>query len=319
MHLWASRRGCVNGGTRWICWVRLGLGKWFARCAKRGHRPGVGRGRDRLKSRYVPEVESNSTIAITTERLAFPARAQINPDNPQAQLAAEAKDQTPKLSDEDLARLYLVRKQFREAQDIFHKLTLENPKNAIYWNELGISFHNHSYLDSALKCYQKSAKVNPQYADAHNNMGTIYYERQKYAKAIRSYNKAIKLREDFATFYLNLGYAYFGEKKYEESIAAFRKALQLDPDTFEPTRSRSGTIVQDRSIGSDRARFYFLLAKSFAESGNLERCVIYLKKARDEGFQDIDSVKSDPSFAAVLRNPEVQELFIQKPAEAVAP
>jgi tetratricopeptide (TPR) repeat protein len=251
----------------------------------------------------------------------FPACAQTNPDNPQAQpaAAAMAKDQGQKLSDEDLARLYLVRKQYREAQDIFHRLTVENPKNALYWNELGISLHNQSYLESALKCYQKSVKVDPQYADAHNNVGTIYYERNKFAKAIRSYKKAINLRQDFAGFYLNLGYAYFGEKNYEESIAAFRKALQLDPDTFEAAKSRSGTIVQDRSIGSDRARFYFLLAKSFAETGNLERCVIYLKKAREEGYQDFNSLKSDPSFVAVLKDPAVQELFIRKPAEAVAP
>jgi tetratricopeptide (TPR) repeat protein len=251
----------------------------------------------------------------------FPACAQVNPDNPQAQPSAAevAQDQAQKLSDEDLARLYLVRKQYREAQDIFHKLTVENPKNALYWNELGISLHNQTYLESALKCYQKSAKVDPQYADALNNMGTIYYERKKYAKAIRSYKKAINLRQDFAGFYLNLGYAYFGEKNYEESIAAFRTALQLDPDTFEAARSRSGTVVQDRSVGSERARFYFLLAKSFAEAGNFERCVIYLKKAREEGYQDIKSVKSDPSFAAVVNDPAVQELFLEKPAEAVAP
>ena len=247
----------------------------------------------------------------------FPARAQINPDNSQFQAAAATTAQSPaqKLSDEDLARLYLVRKQYREAQDIFRKLTLENPKNALYWNELGISFHNQSLLDPALKCYQRSAKVDAKYADAHNNMGTIYYERQKYAKAIRSYKKAISLRDDFAAFYVNLGYAYFGEKKYEESISAFRKALQIDPDMFDTGRSRSGTVVQDRSVGTDRARFYFLLAKSFAESGNLERCIIYLRKAKDEGYQDFNTVKTDPSFAAVLKDPTVQELLIQKPAE----
>ena len=251
----------------------------------------------------------------------FPACAQTNPDNPQGQTAAAvvAKDQAPKLSDEDLARLYLVRKQYREAQDIFHKLTVENPRSALYWNELGISLHSQSNLDSALKCYQKSAKLDPHYADPQNNAGTIYYERRKYAKAIRSYKKAIGLRQDFAVFYLNLGFAYFGEKNYEESIASFRKALQLDPDTFDAAKSRAGTVIQDRSIATDRARFYFLLAKSFAEAGNVERCFIYLKKARDEGYKDFNSVKTDPSFAAVLKDPAVQELFLQKSAEAVAP
>jgi len=254
--------------------------------------------------------------------LLLPARASSTVDNPSQQQTTastpEPATQKEQLSDEDMARLYLIRKQYREAQDLFHKLTVEQPKNAVYWNELGISFHNQMDLNSALKCYRKSAKLDSHYADAQNNEGTIYYERQKYAKAIRAYKKAIGLRADYAGFYMNLGYAYFGRKDYEDSITAFRKAVQLDPDTFDPAKSRSGTIVQDRSVSTDRARFYFLLAKSFAESGNVERCVIYLKKARDEGYKDFNAVKSDPSFAKVIKDPAVQDVLTpDKTADSV--
>ncbi|MGB7844965.1 MAG: tetratricopeptide repeat protein [Candidatus Acidiferrum sp.] len=269
-------------------------------------------------TRHCLAIPAGSFLLVS---ILLPVCAQTNPASSpgQAPAAVGAKSQNPQLSDEDLARLYLVRKQYREAQDVFHRLTVENPKNAVYWNELGISLHNQAQLDSALKCYQKSAKLDPHYADVQNNIGTIYYEHKKFAKAIRSYKKAISLREDYAAFYLNLGYAYFGLKNYEESIAAFRKALQIDPDTFETAKSRTGTVIQDRSIGSDRARFYFLLAKSFAESGNVERCVIYLKKARDEGYKDLNSIKSDPSFASVLKDPAVQEVLLAKPPEAAQP
>jgi tetratricopeptide (TPR) repeat protein len=261
-------------------------------------------------------IPAGSFLLIT---LLAPASAQTNVDNPQGQVqsAVEAADQKPKLSDEDVARLYLIRKQFREAQDLFHKLTVEQPKNAVYWNELGISFHNQSELELALKCYQKSAKLDSHYADAQNNVGTIYYERKKYAKAVRSYKKAIALRDDYASFYLNMGYAYFGEKKYDDSIAAFRKAVQIDPNTFDSARSRSGTIVQDRTVDSERAQFYFLLAKSFAEAGNVDRCLIYLKKARDEGYKNLNAVKSDPSFAQVLKDPAIQD-FLEEKAPDVA-
>lgn len=243
--------------------------------------------------------------------LLLPICAQTIPDNPQEQLPPGSAATSPavKVSDEDMARLYLVRKQYHEAQEIFHKLTIEQPHNPVYWNELGISFHNQSELSSALKCYQRASKLDAKYADPLNNAGTIYYEQQKYSKAIRNYKKAIAVRSDFAAFYLNLGYAYFGQKNYTESITAFRKALQIEPDVFEASRSRAGTVVQDRSITADRARFYFLLAKSFAESGNVERCVIYLKKARDEGFQDMKSVRTDPSFAKVIKDPTVQEVL----------
>ena len=152
-----------------------------------------------------------------------------------------------------------------------------------------------------------------------NNVGTVYYARKKYAKAVRAYKRAISLKDDSAPFYLNLGMAYFADKQYEESIGAFRKALQYDPDAFDNAKARSGTIVQDRSITSDRAQFYFLLAKSFAQSGNAERCALYLKKARDEGFKDLKSVNSDPSFALVVKDPAVQEVLEAKPPDTAQP
>jgi tetratricopeptide (TPR) repeat protein len=242
--------------------------------------------------------------------------AQEYPTPPVTTASSTAPSPRPNdLSDEEQARLYLVRKQFREAQDLFHKLTVEHPKSALYWNELGIAFHNQIELSSALKCYEKSVKLDSHYADAINNMGTIWYERKKYPKAIRAYKRAIAIRSDFSPFYMNLGYAYFGKKEYDDSIVSFRKALELDPNAFDTGKSRSGTIIQDRSIRSDRGLFYFLLAKSFASAGNIERCVVYLRKARDDGYKEINSAKSDPAFAKILSDPAVQEALAPKPVE----
>jgi len=247
--------------------------------------------------------------------LALPSFPQTPPGNPPSQNPTTTAGAAQKVSDEELGRLYIVRKEYSEAQDVFRKLTIAHPNNAVYWNELGISLHNQMQLNAAMKCYEKSVKLDPKYPDPQNNIGTIYYERKKYSKAIRSYKRAIAVRNDFAPFYLNLGYAYFGQKKYEDSIDAFRKALELDPFAFDASKAHSGTVVQDRSIASDRAHFYFLLAKSFAESGDVERCALYLKKAKDEGYQDMNSVNSDVAFARVIKNPSIQEILAAKPPD----
>jgi hypothetical protein len=55
-----------------------------------------------------------------------------------------------------------------------------------------------------------------------------------------------------------------------------------------------------------------MLAKSFAEAGDVDRCLIYLRKARDEGYKEMNKVKYDPSFAAVLKNPDIQEVLAPK-------
>jgi tetratricopeptide (TPR) repeat protein len=222
------------------------------------------------------------------------------------------------LSGEEIGDLFMARKQYREASETYKRLADENPQNAVYLNKLGIAFHQQAALSLALKYYQRAVKVDPQYADAENNIGTIWYQRKKYGKAIRAYQKAIKMRDDLPVLYSNLGYAYFSDGKYVESIAAFRSALNLDPQFFERGGSRTGSILQDRSV-TDRGRFYFLLAKSFAQNGSEERCIFYLRKAKEEGYASIADIKKDPAFAAVLKKPEVVDLLAPKSEDATRP
>jgi len=221
----------------------------------------------------------------------------------------------PEITDEQMGDLYMVRKQFREAAEMFKKLSDQDPRNPVYLNKLGIALHQQTALGLALKYYERAVKVDPRYADAENNVGTIWYQRKKYEKAIKAYNKAIAMRSDMAVLYSNLGYAYFGDKKYEEAIAAFHHALVLDPQLFEHNGSRSGSILQDRSV-DDRGRFYYMLAKSYAQAGDLDRCIHYLRKAKDEGYKNITDIKKDPAFGAALKDPAVQELLLPKPVDS---
>jgi len=252
--------------------------------------------------------------------LLSPACAQTVPNTPPpSSSAASTATQAAPLSDEDMAKLYMVRKEYTAAEVLFRKLTRQQPKNAVFWNELGISLHNQAELGPARKCYEKSAKLDSHYADPVNNIGTVWYDEKKYPKAIRAFKRAISIRGDNATFYMSLGYAYFADKKYEDAIANFHNALAIDPYVFDHSTSRMGTVVQDRSIDADRGRFYFLLAKSFAQAGNLERCIIYLRKARDEGYKDMDSAKTDPAFAGVLKDPAIQEILFPAPPQTTQP
>jgi len=258
--------------------------------------------------------------------LAVPSQGQIPSDNreiafiprsPQSQTQTDSGPVIvvrPDLGDEQMCDLHMARKEYREAAEVYKKLSDQQPRNPVYLNKLGIAMHQQTALNAALKYYERAMKADPLYADAENNIGTIWYQRKKYGKAIKAYQKAIAMRNDMAVLYSNLGYAYFGEKKYEESISSFRQALALDPQLFDHSGSRSGSILQDRSVG-DRGRFYFLLAKSFAEAGNFERCLIYLRKAKDEGYATLNELKTDPAFAAFLKEPAILEILAPKPVD----
>jgi len=245
-----------------------------------------------------------------------PASNYVAPIQTPVQVSAQSAAQ--KLTPEELADILMARKEYREAAFSYKKLADQNPRNSVYWNKLGIALHQQAELSGALKSYQQAVKVNPRYADAQNNIGTIWYQRKKFGKAVRAYERAIKLRSDMAVLYSNLGYAYFGEKKYELSIASFRHALAIDPQLFEHASSRGGSVLQDRSV-SDRGRFYFLLAKSFAEAGNFDRSLIYLRKAKEEGYASMNELKTDPSFSAMLNLPETQEILAPRNPDSTLP
>ena len=270
-----------------------------------------------------------SSILLLT--LSIPCAGQSlveNPEKPVAPRVAQSQQQTPvdssvivvkpELTEEQLADLYMARKDYREAAQVYKRLTDQNPQNPVYLNKLGIALHQQAALGQALKYYERASKADPSYADAQNNIGTIWYQRKKYGKAIKAYHKAISIRGDVAVLHSNLAYAYFADKKYENAIVSFRQALALDPQLFEHNGSRTGSLLQDRSV-EDRGRFYFLLAKSFAEAGNLERCLIYLRKAKDEGYKELSAVRTDPSFAAVVKDPAIQEVLAPKPPDGTQP
>jgi len=248
-----------------------------------------------------------------------PRESFVPPMQTQSQVSnAQANSAERQISGEELGDLYMARKQYREATEQYRSLSEQNPRNAVYLNKLGIALHQQTALSAALKFYERAVKVNPKYADAENNIGTIWYQRKKYSKAVRAYQKAIKMRDDMPVLYSNLGYAYFSQGKYDESITAFRTALAKDPQFFERGSSRTGSILQDRSV-PDRGRFYFLLAKSFAEAGNLDRAIFYLRKSKEEGYAQLNEVKKDPAFAALLQDPAVIDLLAPKPVDSAQP
>jgi tetratricopeptide (TPR) repeat protein len=242
---------------------------------------------------------------------------QSGPPETQSQPAA-GQAGVSQVSPEELGDIYMARKDYKEAAAAYKTLTQKSPNNATYLNKLGMAYQQLEYLGAASKSYEHAIKADPKFVEAWNNLGTVYYARKKFGKAIHTYQKAIAIRPDMAVLYSNLGYAYFSDKKYDESIAAFRKVLEIDPEYFERAGSRSAPVLQNRSV-ENRGRFYFMLAKSFAQTNNVERCLHYLRKAREEGFKELGTIKTDPAFSAVISDPGIQEFLAPHPRDTAHP
>jgi len=209
----------------------------------------------------------------------------------------------PEITLQERADIYMARKMFREAIETYQKA----PVSPLMLNKIGIAYHQLSDLKSAQKYYSRAIKMDPMYSEAINNLGTIYYAKKSYRRAINEYKKVLRIKQDSASTWANLANAYFERKQYELATDAVQKALDLDPTVFE-NRSTGGTVVQERSI-SDRAKYHYYLAKSYAKSGRTAEALTYIRKSLEEGFKEKNKFAEDPEFSALQENPEFKVIM----------
>jgi tetratricopeptide (TPR) repeat protein len=212
------------------------------------------------------------------------------------------------LTPEKRGDILMARKMYREAVEMYRQDDIRNP---IILNKIGIAYHQMQQIDTARKHYEQAIRLNPKYSEALNNLGTVHYSRKSYRKAISYYNKSLKIAPNSASVHSNLGTAWFARKKYKEAFVAYQKALELDPEVFEH-RSTYGTLLQERSV-TERAKFHYYLAKTYATAGQNERALQYIRKALEEGFTERKKFKEEPEFAALRELPEFAELMKLEP------
>jgi len=201
-------------------------------------------------------------------------------------------------------------KRYLDAIDYYDAAIAQQP-TALLWNKKGIALLLLQRKKEAQKCFEQALKIDKNSAEALNNRGFIEQIQKKYGTAIKYYTRALAVRPDSATFHYNMGAAYFGKHDYEKAAQEYRTAYQLDPEIFQRV-SRVGIMAQSSSP-EDRAAFSFMVAKMYAQAGDLEHSLEYLRKAMEEGYKNINQVYTDSEFASLRTDKRFSDLMAQKP------
>ena len=215
---------------------------------------------------------------------------------------------TTTLSPENRADILMARKMYREAIDIY---SLVPETSAARWNKIGIAYHQLMDFKAAKKNYEKAVRLDPQYGEAINNLGTVYYTEKSYHRAIREYKKALRVLPQSASIYSNLGSAYFARHDWKKASDSYEKALSLDPAVFEH-HSSFGAMLQEHSV-SERAKFHYYLAKTYAKAGMNELALQYLRKCLEEGFGERKRLMQDPEFVTLRTQDAFQQIVKSEP------
>jgi tetratricopeptide (TPR) repeat protein len=204
-------------------------------------------------------------------------------------------------------------KAYIDAVDYFRaamKRTNDPQMLATLHNKSGIAFLQMQRYKDAEKEFGRAVKANHTFAEAHNNLGATMYMQKRYGKAIKHYQHALALRETDASFHSNLGMAYFMEKQLPQAMQEYRRAFELDSEIFE-RKSQTGVSAQ-LSNPENRAAYEYLLAKMYAQTGNFDRSIVYLRKAIEEGYKEIGNVYKDAEFAGLRKDARFTELMAEK-------
>jgi len=244
----------------------------------------------------------SSFLFVTT--LLFQAPASFRPAADVKQSAVPSAEAPKTVTSEMRGDIFMARKMYREALETYKSGPSDS---AVLANKIGIAYHQMLDLEDARKYYERAIKLKPDYAEAINNLGTVYYARKSYRRSITQYKKALRITPESASMLSNLGTSYFARKNYELAFSTYQQALALDPDVFEH-RSTMGILLQERTV-DERAKFHYYLARTYAKAGDVQRTLIYIRKAMEEGFKEADKFKQDPEFALVRDNPEFKAII----------
>jgi len=201
-------------------------------------------------------------------------------------------------------------KRYLDAIDYYDAAIAKQP-TPLLWNKKGMAELFLQRDKAAKKSFEQAVNLDKNSAEGLNNLGYMMQIEKRYGRAIKYYEKALAIRPNSATFHYNMGAAYFSKHEFDKATAEYRTAYQIDPGIFQRV-SKMGIMVQTSSP-DDRAAFAFMVAKMYAQAGDLDNSLVYLRKAMEDGYKNINQVYKDNEFATLRTDPRFTELMAQQP------
>lgn len=129
-----------------------------------------------------------------------------------------------------LARIYILKKDFKTAVEIYEKAIELNPDNLETHWRLGIILYADNQEERAVKELDIAFdRYWPRNAEQISVWGLIYATNKMYDKAIYLYGVAIKLSPQAAKYYQHLATVYKEVGDKEKAVELANKAIELDP------------------------------------------------------------------------------------------
>jgi serine/threonine protein kinase/tetratricopeptide (TPR) repeat protein len=199
---------------------------------------------------------------------------------------------------------YVSQGRYREASDLFEKVTRERPANFWAWFMLGFCHDSLARYEAAASCYGTSIALRSEFPWSYYNRGLTELRQGKYAQARTDFDEALQRRPDMPEALVNRALAKQGLGLYSEAIEDLTQALELQAPATQVYSLRSQLRLKagDRD-GAQRDLAECLRLTPTNDIGWLARG--YARMAGDPkgALADFDeALKHNPRLLAGLQN-----------------
>lgn len=158
---------------------------------------------------------------LKTERLKSLAWQKIG-----SKFIFQRKKISPKLLEADS---FVEANDLEQAEQVFIKVIEGEPTNTEAYEGLGKLYLDRKKYKDALEVYNHLRKLDPDSDNYYSKLGLIYFNLGNYDQAIAAYSKAIILRSDTPHRLANLSLCYNAKDMLPEAVDAIERALRISP------------------------------------------------------------------------------------------
>ena len=158
-----------------------------------------------------------------------------------------------------LGVVYLKKKYYNKAEQIFQNILDQNSKNSNALKNLGETYRKMNKAGYAIKYYELYLKDNPNDEEMLNNFASCCLKSKKYEVAIDSYKKLTKTKPQHEQYLTSLAFALLESLNYEEGMEILEKQL-------------------DNNINNIRAYNAYLFHQNYNPKINLNKISKYTEK-----------------------------------------
>lgn len=138
-------------------------------------------------------------------------------------------------------------------------LLKKNPKNPVYWGQLGSCYAQLNEYGYSVYAYQSAIKYDPKNVKAMYNLSIVYADKGSSSDAKKILDRALKLDPKNPLLQASLGNVLIDEQKFDKAKILYERIVDVKPD-FDIAHFNLGVInYQERNIAEAEKNYLEVL------------------------------------------------------------